>query len=351
MSRAYYVDSGLEGCYYVRCLVPMVANGFNGDRTSIRDEIGKAEDRTAGALDAKVVIFHRPDDKRKLALAKLLKDAGKKIVFDNDDTYKIDDAMKFGDIMEQKAGALDEFIKFADLVTCSTEFLANEYRELNKNVVVLKNLVDPLDWPKPKRNDGEKIRIGIVGSAGLNNDFIHIEDTLRKLDKMYNVQLVLLSLPKPDMVNNPKTTKLYEPEYKFWFSFKNIEWHPFVRMYQYFDTLNDLKLDIMIIPRKDNYFNRCKSNLKFLEASMLEIPVIAQGFRDGESPYQKDGDYMKVCIEDDEWMPAIQELIDDKKKRRDMGKRAHAYVLENYNSRTHGNIYKEAYNKIIWQDK
>ena len=61
-------------------------------------------------------------------------------------------------------------------------------------------------------------------------------------------------------------------------------------MIDYFDTLNDLELDIMMIPRKDNYFNKCKSNIKFLEASMCEIPVITNYFKD--SPYEKDGDYV-----------------------------------------------------------
>ena len=44
---------------------------------------------------------------------------------------------------------IDLFIKEADLVTCSTEFLANEYRKLNPNVVVLPNCVDPFMFDEP----------------------------------------------------------------------------------------------------------------------------------------------------------------------------------------------------------
>ena len=43
----------------------------------------------------------------------------------------------------------------------------------------------------------------------------------------------------------------------------------------------------MLIPRGENYFNRCKSNIKFLEASMCEIPVIAQSFTTNDSPYDE----------------------------------------------------------------
>jgi len=47
------------------------------------------------------------------------------------------------------------------------------------------------------------------------------------------------------------------------------------------------KLDMIIIPRSDSMFNRCKSNLKFLENSMLEIPSVCQSFSTGDSPYEE----------------------------------------------------------------
>jgi hypothetical protein len=122
----------------------------------------------------------------------------------------------------------------------------------------------------------------------------------------------------PPQNQDKKTRELYKEEYKFWESV-NVEWQPFVNAEDYYETLNDLKLDFVIIPRADNYFNRCKSNLKFLENSMLEIPSICQAFDTGDSPYQQnpaDKDYLLLANKYDEWIEQIEKLINDKEYRR-----------------------------------
>ena len=144
---------------------------------------------------------------------------------------------------------------------------------------------------------------------------------------------------------NKGVSSLYSEEYEFWLNL-NIEWQPFVRIWEYANTLRTLKLDLMLIPREDSYFNRAKSNLKFLEASMLEIPVIAQGFSDGLSPYQgKDEKYMKIVIGDD-WLDSVYELVNDKDKREKMGKEAKEYVLKNYDINKNAHLWIDAYKTI-----
>jgi glycosyltransferase involved in cell wall biosynthesis len=142
---------------------------------------------------------------------------------------------------------------------------------------------------------------------------------------------------------------LYKEEFKLLDSI-DVEWHPFVDADVYYDKINSLKLDIMIIPRADNYFNRCKSNLKFLEASMFEIPVIAQGFTDGKSPYQvnpEDSKHMKIVVDNNDWIPEIEKMIADKEGRREMGRKAKEYVTENYDIATKAHLWEEAYAKLV----
>lgn len=324
----------------------MVANGWDGDRTSLR---GETKDRMLSAQACRandIIVFQRPDEMVRVQAAGILKGMGKKIVFENDDTYKIEDPMKFGGGLKKRNKALDTCIELSDLVTTTTEYLANEYRQLNDNVVVLPNCVDPFDWPERiKRNNGDKVRIGIVGSVSSNGDFDPVVPALKKLNERDDITIVLFGLPKKDV--DPKVSKLYKEEYAFWDQF-NVEWQPFVPIYEYFDTLNDLRLDLMLIPRKDNYFNRCKSNIKFLEASMLEIPVIAQGFEDGNSPYQADldGENGVVVVDNDKWYEEICKLIDDKKLRRAMGKQAKKYVLNNYSIDKNAHKWVDAYKKL-----
>lgn len=347
--KVFFTNSFLETCHYVRCMIPMRAGGWDGDKTSLRTQRIQPEQQARAVLDADIVVFHRPNDDRSLEIARKLKEQGKKIVMDNDDTYKATATRKFAKLLSKVDHWVDEFGKFADLITCSTEFLAEEYRKLNKNVVVLPNCIDPDDWPEePQRNEGDKVRIGFVGSVAMNGDFESMKSVLLSLCNREDVTVVLFALP-PKREDTALAQKYYKDDYNFWETL-NVEWQPFVTRADYVETLDDLKLDMMVIPRKDDYFNRCKSNLKFLEASMLEIPVIAQGFPDGKSPYQvnpEDAKHMIIIKEPEEWERAIDFLIVERRIREQMGWDAKKYVLENYDINKHIHLWEETYQKLL----
>jgi len=344
--RVYYVSNRYDGCQYVRCLMPMIHNGYDGDKTSLRSPRKDRAFSAQEAINSDVVVFHRPDSEEKLQAALLLKKMGKKIVFDNDDTYKVDDQMKLGKFFQSKSKILDEFIKISDLVTTTTDFLADEYRQINQNVIVLPNCVDPLDWPEPLKNNSDAVRVGLFGSTTLNGDFEPITGLLKELSQRKGVKLVMFGLP-PKELHTDLVKETYKEELAFWDSL-DIEWQPFVGMADYFDTLNSLRLDLVLIPRKDNYFNRCKSNLKFLEASMLEIPVIAQGFNDGKDPYTRDIDGINgfIAYNMRDWAKYVGFMLNNPAKRREMGKTAQKYVLNNYSILENACKWEQAYETL-----
>jgi glycosyltransferase involved in cell wall biosynthesis len=353
--RVYYVGSGLAGCYLVRCLLPLQANGWDGDVTSINPTQKTPENKMNAAIHSDIVVFHRPESPDKLKLARHLKSLGKKIVYDNDDTYKDENSVKLNSFITQEkvkkgmaaiGGLSDEFIKESDLVTCSTQFLADEYKKISPNVKVLPNMIDPFFFDEPLRNEGDKVRIGITGSVGLTSDLDVLVPIFKHYENDPRVQLVFFSLyDKPSLLKR----QIYQGEYAILNSFKNVEMQPLVPVDQYYDTLNELRLDIQIIPRGDNYFNRCKSNIKFLESSMLEIPVIAQGFADGKSPYQgaEDSKHMLIAQTPEDWIKHIDDLIENKDKRREMGAKAREYVEENYDINKKSHLWEDAYNTLL----
>jgi len=350
--RVYYVSSGLQGCYTVRCLLPLMANGWDGDQTALSLDQRTPENKAKAADHADVIVFHRPDDPKKLELARLLKQAGKKIVFDNDDTFKDDGGFKMNEFMDEarmKVGVervnktIDQFIKEADLVTCSTDFLKEEYKELNPNVITLPNCVDPFYFDEPLKNESDVFRIGIVGSIAITSDMDGLKPIVEHFQGRKDVKLVLFSMPPK---NNKIIHELYAEEYRFWENV-DVEWQTFVDMQDYYETLNGLRLDMMIIPRADNYFNRCKSNLKFLEASMFEIPVLAQSFPDGQSPYERDPEDAKnMILVKDNWIQAIEDALKDKEGLKEMGKKAKQYVLEKYDIEKNADKWEKAYKTL-----
>ena len=355
MSKVYYVSSGLEGSYNVRCLLPLQASGWNGDRTTLLLKQATPENKAKASLDADIVVFHRPIAKELLELARILKKQGKKIVMDNDDTLKDDNGFKFNAYMDEarvKKGmktmnlALDTFAEEADMITCSTEFLKEEYLKVNKNVEVLPNCVDPFYYPEPIENDTDIIRIGMTGSVGVTNDIEALKPIIAHYENDKRVRIVLLSLPEKGQ--NDIYKELYSEQYAYWSSV-NVEWHPFAKVDEYYKVLNELKLDLVIIPRADTYFNRCKSNLKFLENSMLNIPTIAQSFPTNDSPYEvnlEDAGRMLLAGNAEEFIEQIEKLIADKELRKKIGKEAHEYVLENYDIEDNAHLWEKAYNKL-----
>jgi glycosyltransferase involved in cell wall biosynthesis len=314
------------------------------------------EDKARAALDSEVVVFHRPLSKHLLELSRILKKQGKKIVMDNDDTLKEDNGFKFNEYMNEKRVekgiekmtlALDKFAEEADLVTCTTDFLKKEYEKVNPNVVVLPNCIDPFYFPKPLRNETDIIRIGITGSVGITNDIEELKPIIDHYQNDKRVRLVLLSTPPKG--ENDIYKELYSEQYTYWSSV-NIEWHPFAKVDEYYKVLNELRLDMVIIPRFDSYFNRCKSNLKFLENSTLEIPTIGQSFPTKDSPYEQnpeDTKHLLLASNTGEFISQIEKLIADKELRRQIGRDSKAYVEENYDINKKAHLWVEAYKPLI----
>lgn len=303
---------------------------------------------TQKALEADVICFQRPSSEPSLKLAKLLKEKGKKIIFDNDDTYEGIPLARLGSekrvaIAQQLSRNLNEFVKIADGVTVTTEILAKEYGKLNPNVAVLKNCIDPLDEYPCKPNTTGKWRVGIIGSVTSNDDYYHIKDQLKALDARGDITIVILGVKHRDGGIIPGM----QEDYDFWNSLKNIEWHTTVHVTEYMYTVSQLALDVAIIPRKDHYFNYCKSNLKFLDMSLLKIPVIAQGFPCGLSPYQgADEPYLKLVVDNDLWYNEILKAKEKYSSYLLKAQQAHDYVLENYSIINYAPVWTQTIERL-----
>jgi len=343
--KVLMMTNGYKGCGYVRLSLPAWQEGFELATTAseMKEKMNYAD----------VVVFHRPEKVEYLAIAEELRRRGKKVVIDNDDTFRMNShpLAQFTPEAEEielkkREESITAFLKVADLATVTTEVLSKEYKENNENVVILPNCVDPLDWEEPLHNETDKVRIGLVGSVAMEYDYRHIQDVLKKLSDRKDVQLFMFGLgDKKHREENPKVTEAFQDDYDFWDSL-DIEHQPWCDISEYPTKINEARLDIMLIPRKDNYFNQCKSNVKFLEAAMCEVPVIAQSFEKG--PYEELTDDIGLKIKDNgEWEDKIESLISDKKKRREMGEKAREYVLKNYNIEDRSHEWEDAYAKLF----
>jgi glycosyltransferase involved in cell wall biosynthesis len=81
--------------------------------------------------------------------------------------------------------------------------------------------------------------------------------------------------------------------------FKQVSWH----ISQYPQELYNLNIDLFTAPLRDREFNRCKSNLKWLEAASMGVTLLASDVE----PFKKTrGDIYLVDNDIDAWQKAIR---------------------------------------------
>jgi len=362
--KVFFISSLTGGAYFYRCYLPIkYLNKYSkkyeatGDVDIVTRERNK---KPKEFQEADMVVFHRPNKPTFFKLGSMMKMRGRKVVMDNDDTFKLDfdhtiakmwrGAIK-EDISEQEKhkkicktynDILYGFMGFSDMVTTSTEAF---------KVKVMPNYLDVESWPEPKKNETDTIRIGFSGSTNKIRDAKVIKNVLDEVMKRDDVRLVIQGFQSNEILKrNPRLKEYMEPHIFYWQEYGDkVEFVDYVFPLEYPYTLNDMRMDMMLIPRMDNEFNRAKSNIKYLEASILKIPVVATGFLDDRSPYQKDikdGENGFIAMNEEDWRTKINALIKSKKLREEIGNNAYKYVKANYDWKDHWQEYEQNLDNI-----
>ncbi len=203
-------------------------------------------------------------------------------------------------------------IRNANALIVSTEYLKDMYSKYNDHIVVIPNAIDFEKWDRLKlRKKKDIVRIGWAGGQAHEKDLHIIARIIPDiLNKYPHVEFVFLGACS-DKIELGDRVKHIEKWY-------NIEQYP--------SELANLRLDIGLAPLRDNYFNRAKSNLKYLEYSALKIPTVASPVE----PYKG----IPVCsaLDSGGWITILSDLIENKAKRESFGLIAYNHVKKNYNA-------------------
>ena len=196
-----------------------------------------------------------------------------------------------------------EMMAMCDEITVTCPFMRDYYRDKtgNKNVTVVPNFM-PKFWLDRFYNNNrtmesydinkKKPRILYAGSGAhfdienrvkFKDDFYHVNEVIRNtIDKYQWVFLGAHPLPIRDLVQSGK-----------------VEFHPWKKLYEYGQGLYDLNVNMIVAPLQDNTFNKAKSDLKYIEACALGLPIACQDLCTYENaPIKfKTGDEMIAQIE------------------------------------------------------
>lgn len=217
--------------------------------------------------------------------------------------------------------ALRANIRVADLVTVSTEPLADIVRELNPNVVVIPNFV-PAAMLDLARGDREVtgVTVGWAGSETHVMDFEQIGPQLvRYFDRNPGVRWHTIAGPEHAVLQAFSWMRRFPRE-----QWQATEW--FDDIWDYYRALG--QFDIATAPLLEHQFNRSKSWIKALEAAARGLPMIASAV--GPYPhFVQHGNTGLLLKHEHEWPRALRDLVLDTAMREEMGAAARHLATRN----------------------
>lgn len=206
---------------------------------------------------------------------------------------------------------LDRFrrgVRLCQRLIVSTEPLADAYRGLTDQTLILPNYLPSDPWTKlnPPRRSRDKPRVGWAGSASHDADLALMENVMSALSN--EVDWVLLGRCPASLRGHVR------------------EIHPWVDVADYPARLAGLDLDLAIAPLEINAFNEAKSHLKLLEYGVLGYPVICTDIY----PYQGDIPVTRLANKPALWINAIREQIHDPDAAAKCGQNLRQHVLTHW---------------------
>lgn len=370
MEITYFLrDDG--ACGYYRCTLPLKTIAENNKDIKVNKvEKGDGAAQIEKQLNADLFIIPRPSELQIVNLMKELQKLGKKIVVDIDDNlFKISplsphyqefgttnvkyqfpdgkvDLWKHGEnidlqVNRDRLEVLSLGLERADMITVTTEILADYYRQFNDNVKVLPNCIDGRIWKKlPLRKPVDEIRIGWQGGSSHFEDICLLKDVLPEIIFKYpQVKLVFMgSMFKSVFKTIPKN---------------RLEHHNWVPTPAYPYKTAILDYDIGLIPLQGTDFDRCKSVIKWIEFSSLAVPTVTSYVL----PYTEvaqvspsecdDNGYFIENNDPNSWVKAISLLIENKLARTGLGSNAREYVNKHFDINTQYHRWIDSYQDLL----
>ena len=304
----FYFVHDYWACGWYRCYVPGVALKKLGYRV-ILDEVLKDDDIES----SDVVVVQQPSNTKQLEVIRAANDAGKFSVIElDDDIWSLppsNPSHVYWSRPEVRYNAR-ACVEEAQLVTTPTHLLAEKLRTMNKNVKVLPNYLpeESWDYPEPKAQREDKVSLGWAGSTSHGGDFRVVNGVVHQLlERFPHVEFVL--------AGGPPTAEIEHHERVRYLQTTDIQHYPALLE----------EFDIGLIPLADTTFNKSKSDLKFVEYSMLGIPSVASKL----DPYirsVKHGENGFLATSAKDWLKYLTRLIEDIDLRRTIGARAQEFA-------------------------
>ncbi len=315
-----------HGCSHIRLLRPLAY-------PTLKNRLKMLASRDLAAERADVVVVERwwlpaCDEAQAHRLVRDVRARGSTLIYTLDDNLLDIDLDEEGSaVTEVRKRITRYFIREADGVIVSTPALAQRLSHLNSRIRVVPNALDEqlfltdgfdplLSPPRPAE---APVVLGYMGTLTHAADLALMIGPLRKLMARYGARVQLEIIGVSQNVNRMQAlfgnrVRMLDPgdavhyeQFAHWFS-RNAHW------------------DIGLAPLTDRAFNRCKSDIKFLDYGILGIPGIFSRVGPYADSVVHEQNGLLVDNAPQDWYAALSRLVDDPSLRQRLGRGAAEYV-------------------------
>jgi hypothetical protein len=317
-----FASSDPSGCGFYRSQLPALFLGkyyevmhFDGTQAEI-----PLKDDTVTMLQRAI----SPLFEKFIDIAKI---KGQKVIYDLDDNL-----WEVGFHNPAKAAYTPEVLRLlehilskVDAVTVSTEPLKRYVSRFHNNIHIIPNFI-PFSPPPEKARSW--VRIGWAGSNTHANDFdVQLFKALQRLHDEEAIDVVFFGW-RPPLLSH---TAAYVP---------------FVPSSEFYAKLQELNFTIGLIPCAPTIFNASKSNVKYLEYSMLGAVSVASDVVTYNTTI-KHGINGMLVSKPKHWYPVLKELCGSPELRKTLADNAHAFVRDNYTFEHNADLLLEKYRALF----
>lgn len=307
-------------CWY-RCALPAQSLGADwcgvyGTPPNVTLQTGlvRRDTRVPDFEDYSVVVVQQPHGQDWQRFIRKLQANGTTVLYEIDDylhgVSKIKGHHFGGWYTKKKLAQYEVCMRMCDGLIVSTDYLARRYRKFNKNVYVCRNGIDlsRYELTIPERST---TNIGWAGATGHAEPLVKwLNGAVIPLMQRYG-DTCFVSIGGPEYAAPVK--RMMGEERAIGIPFTFLETYPAAMT----------MLDIALAPAGRGNWYEAKSDLRWLEAGALGIPIVADPFVYGEIENGVTGFH---ASDPSEAKGIIEDLVDQPELGRRVGEAARAYV-------------------------
>lgn len=281
--------------------------------------IAKNGIQESDVAQADVVMLQSIVDKEALAMIRAYQaEKGLKVICDVDDWHfdlNSDNPFAVDHKASNASFVIKKTLEFADMITVTTDYLANKVSTINKNVYVFPNYMNRKRWLNEKqtlRKPRKHCKIGWLGSITHYDDFKVCANQLRYILQNFDCELVTQG--------DVRIKDYFE-------GLDNVECTIGVPSEYCVDKATGMDIDVGIAPLRDTEFNRNKSGIKAMEYAIQYAPTIASNIVNFKDVMNED---MGISVNDYGWHDALKFVVENPEWRVETGRTARARVVNNF---------------------